>query len=409
MLLHEKTSSPVVLRLGRDLVRAIKRGHPWVYADALRDLPKAPAGSPAVLLDNRKGQAVALGFYDPECPVALRICETDPAVKLDLRWAERRLRSALALRSAFLNAAGKDAVQTSERLTTGFRLLNGEGDGVPGLVADVYADSAVVKLDGRGPSGFWDLAAISTWMADELRLNCVYERLKERGSVGRSRVGETPASPVEFIENGLRFTADLVAGQKTGFFLDQRDNRKLIRGWSRDARVLNVFSYTGGFSVAAGAGSAAHVTSVDLAPAAIDAANDHWRLNGFSESQHTGVVADAFDFLGNAAQQRQQWDLVILDPPSFAPNRESVPSALSAYQNLCEAGARVTARQGLLALASCSSHIDLPMFLDCCEEGISKARRRGTVVDIGGQPADHPTPLALPEFRYLKFVLLRLD
>lgn len=408
MLLHEKTSSPVVLRLGRDLVRAIKRGHPWVYADALRDLPQAPAGSPAVLLDNRKGQAVAHGFYDPECPVALRICETDPAVKLDSRWAERRMRSACALRSPFVSGR-KQVADDPVAMTTGFRLFNGEGDGVPGLVADVYADSAVVKLDGRGPAGFWDLAAISAWMADELQLNCVYERLKERGSVGHSLVGAVPSKPVEFLEHGLRFTADLVSGQKTGFFLDQRDNRQLIRGWSRDARVLNVFSYTGGFSIAAGAGGAEHVTSVDVAAAAIDVANDHWRLNGFADSRHTGVVADAFDFLAQSAQQRQHWDLVVLDPPSFAPNRESVPSAVSAYQNLCEAGARVTGRQGLLALASCSSHIDLTMFLECCEEGISKARRRGTVVTIAGQPADHPTPLALPEFRYLKFVLLRLD
>jgi len=408
MLLHEKTSSPVVLRLGRDLVRSIKRGDPWVYADALRDLPKAPAGSPAVLLDNRKGQAVASGFYDPGCPVALRICETDPAVKLDARWAERRLRCALSLRTPFLRArevGGDHPVG----MTTGFRLFNGEGDGLPGLVADVYADSAVVKLDGRGPTGFWDMAAISAWMADELRLNCVYERVKDRGSVGRSLVGKTPSEPVEFLEHGLRFTADLVSGQKTGFFLDQRDNRQQIRAWSREARVLNVFSYTGGFSVAAGAGGAAHVTSVDVAPAAIEAANDHWLRNGFVDTRHTGVAADAFDFLGQSSQQRQHWDLVVLDPPSFAPNRESVPSAVSAYQNLCEGGARVTARQGLLALASCSSHIDLPTFLQCCEEGISKARRRGTVVTVAGQPIDHPTPLALPEFRYLKFVLLRLD
>ena len=138
MPLIETSSSPVVLRLNRDLVRMIKRGHPWVYGDALRELPKAPAGSPAVLLDNRKGQPVARGFYDPGCPVALRICETDPDLKLDDRWAERRLKAALTLRRLF-SASGQ---------TTGFRLFNGEGDGLPGLVADVYADTAVVKLDG---------------------------------------------------------------------------------------------------------------------------------------------------------------------------------------------------------------------------------------------------------------------
>ncbi len=399
MPLIETSSSPVVLRLNRDLVRMIKRGHPWVYGDALRELPKAPAGSPAVLLDNRKGQPVARGFYDPGCPVALRICETDPDLKLDDRWAERRLKAALTLRRLF-SASGQ---------TTGFRLFNGEGDGLPGLVADVYADTAVVKLDGEGPIGFWQVNEIAQWIARELKLNCVYERQKERGVTGRPLFGSEPVQPVMFSEHGLPFTADIVRGQKTGFFLDQRDNRQLIRAWAKDASVLNVFSYTGGFSVAAGAGGASQVTSVDIAPAAIEAANHHWRLNGLPESQHTGVAADAFDFLAQSASERRRWDIVILDPPSFAPNRESVPKAMSAYQNVVEAGSRVTAPHGMLAVASCSSHIDLPMFQECCEEGISRARRRGTVVTIAGQPSDHPTPLALPEFRYLKFVLLRLD
>ncbi|WP_397570113.1 class I SAM-dependent rRNA methyltransferase [Schlesneria sp. T3-172] len=399
MPLIEVSSTPVVLRLNRDLVRLIKRGNPWVYADALRELPRAPAGTPAVLLDNRKGQAVARGFYDPRCPVALRICETDPELKLDDRWAERRLRGALDLRRGF----------SCDGPTNGFRLLNGEGDSVPGVVADVYSDTAVVKLDGEGPAGFWKIDELAEWLAREQNLPRIYERQKERGAAGRPLVGTTPAEPVSFREHGLEFTADVVRGQKTGFFLDQRDNRQLIRAWSRDATVLNVFSYTGGFSIAAGAGGATQVTSVDVAPAAIEAANTHWRLNGFPADQHTGVAADAFEFLAQASSEKRRWQLVVLDPPSFAPNRESVPKAKSAYQNVIEAGARVTARQGLLAVASCSSHIDLPMFLECCEEGISRARRRGTVINVGGQPTDHPTPLALPEFRYLKFVLLRLD
>jgi 23S rRNA (cytosine1962-C5)-methyltransferase len=151
------------------------------------------------------------------------------------------------------------------------------------------------------------------------------------------------------------------------------------------------------------------VTSVDLAQPAIDAARDHWELNELAEAAHEAIASDAFEFLADAGTHRRRWDIVIVDPPSFAPNQESIPKARAAYQTLIAGGAKVTARGGLLAAASCSSHIDLTAFLSICEEGVSDARRRGTVINILGQPADHPSPLALPEFRYLKFVLLRLD
>jgi 23S rRNA (cytosine1962-C5)-methyltransferase len=280
---------------------------------------------------------------------------------------------------------------------------------MPGLVVDIYNDCGVIKLDGEGPCGFWTAEEIGSLLAQDLNLKCVYERFKERRAIGRALVGSEPNGPVWFLEHGLSFSADLVHGQKTGFFLDQRENRHLIRTFAREMRVLNLFSYTGGFSVAAGVGGASNVTSVDVAPAAVEAGKEHWRRNHLPDSGHTGVVADVFDYLTSAASDRQKWSLVVLDPPSFAPNRESVPKAIHAYQNAVEAAARVTAKQGILAAASCSSHIDLAIFLECCEEGISKARRQGTVLNISGLPTDHPTPLALPEFRYLKFVLLRLD
>ena len=161
--------------------------------------------------------------------------------------------------------------------------------------------------------------------------------------------------------------------------------------------------------MAAGIGGAKQVTTVDLAQPAIAAAHDHWLLNELSESHHEPIVADVFEFLAQAGSRRQRWDVVIVDPPSFAPNQESILRATAAYQSLIAGSARMTAAGGLLAAASCSSHIDQTLFLKICEEGVSEARRRGTVLTIQSQPPDHPTPLALPEFRYLKFVLLRLD
>lgn len=398
MPLIQSADSPVVLRLNRDLARTIKRGHPWVYADALRELPRARSGSSAVLLDNKKGQPVAVGFYDPASPLAFRVCDTDGETKLDERWTERRLRDALALRRGLFDAS-----------TTGYRLLNGEGDGVPGLVVDVYGGAAVLKLDGAGPCGFWNAPGMAAWLAEELTLTSIYERRKERGSEGRALIGSTPTEPVHFLEHGLKFTADVVRGQKTGFFLDQRDNRNMVRQLARDRSLLNLFAYTGGFSVAAGCGGATQVTTVDLAKPAMDAAVEHWRLNELPECIHEPIATDAFEFLDEAARRKRRWEIVVVDPPSFAPNEESVPKAQAAYQSLIAGGARVTVRGGLLAAASCSSHIDLPLFLSLCEEGVSEARRRATVLGLHGQPADHPTPLVLPEFRYLKFVLMRVE
>ena len=395
---------PLKLRLARNLTRAVKRGHPWVFADALRSLPAAPAGAQAVLLDNKKGREIARGFYDPHSALAFRVCRVEQGQALDELWAKAQMRRALKLRRSLF-----------DEQTTGFRLFNGEGDGLPGLVCDVYGDAAVIRLDGEGANGFWDAQGIAEWTADALSLRCVLQRMERRrqgkrrsAALERVLVGVAPHKPVPFVENGVRFKVDISRGQKTGFFLDQRDNRQLIKTFAAGKRVLNVFGYTGGFSVYAGLGGAKHVTTVDLAKPAIEMANFHWQLNKLPPAGHKAVTADAFEFLAASLGRKRTWELVILDPPSFAPSKDTVVKGASAYKNLAAAGVKVTAPDGLLALASCSSHIGLEMFLNACEEGISLGRRRGTVLGIYGQPADHPSPLPLPEFRYLKFVLLKI-
>lgn len=397
MTLLRSPSSRITLRLSRDLTRSVKRGHAWVFVDALRELPPAPPGTQAVLQDNTRGRPIAVGYYDPESSVTFRACRVDEPLRLNDDWAEQRFQQALALRRRLF-----------DEQTTGFRLFNGEGDGVPGLVCDRYADVAVVKLDGPAASSFWDIEGIAEWLVKHAGVTAVVERRKQRGREGRWLIGER--SPlIEFREHGVRFTADVLNGQKTGFFLDQRDNRQAIRRMSSGSCVLNVFSYTGGFSVMAGMGRAKHVTSVDSAKPAIDAADAHWLLNGLPADAHAGIAADAFEFLDEARLKRRKWDVVIIDPPAFAPSEASVARAISAYRKLAFNGAAITERGGLLALASCSSHIDMTSFLESCEEGISEARRRATLLGVYSQPADHPTPLAMPEFRYLKFVLLRCE
>ena len=393
---HKKT---VKLQLNRDLVRIIKQGHPWVFADALKARPSAPAGSHAILHDHKQGREVAKGFYDPHSPLAFRVCTPEPAEPLNDSWAETRLNRALDLRRMFFNEQ-----------TTGYRLLNGEGDGLPGLICDVYGDTAVLQLDGAGPAGFWHIQGVAGRIAEKLSLAAVYQKGRtpddDKSGV---LVGRTPGEPVPFLENGISFTANVIKGQKTGFFLDQRENRRLVQTVAARRRVLNVFGYTGGFSIYAGLGGAAHVTTVDLAAPALEVAQYHWRLNNLPPTNHATAQADAFAFLEESARRKKTWDLVIVDPPSFAPSKKAVKQALAAYHKLIAAAAAVTAPIGLLAAASCSSHVDLPMFLSACESGISTARRRATVLQIKGQPPDHPTPLPFEEGRYLKFVLMRVE
>ncbi len=397
--IRSRQQNQIKLQLSRDLVRSIKRGHAWVYSNALRDHPKAQPGAQAVLSDNRGGKEIARGYYDPKGPIALRICTTDPSEKLNDDWAKRRMHHALALR--------KDLF---DETTTGYRLFNGEGDGLPGLVCDIYDHSAVIKLDGNASDQFWDLQGISEWLNNHLGVRVVYKRpLSREDKHGEVVFGNLPEGPVPFYENGIKFTADLVKGQKTGFYLDQRDNRERIRKFAQGRSVLNMFGYTGGFSVYAGLGKADHVTTVDSAKPALEVAEDHWNLNQLNPLLHHIIQADAFEFLKSANKQDYRWDMVIIDPPSFAPSESAVPGAIAAYEKLIRAGAKSTSRGGLLAASSCSSHVTQAAFLGACENGISKAKRKSTVIGIYGLPSDHPTPLVMPELRYLKFVLMQLD
>jgi 23S rRNA (cytosine1962-C5)-methyltransferase len=389
---------PVHVRLRKELTRSIKRGHAWLYSDAI-DMVEANAGSVVMLTDRRGDKRIASGIYDPQHAIPLRICSTQPPFQLNDAWCERRLQAAAELRAKVFRSPD----------TTGYRLVAGEGDGLPGLVIDVYDQTAIIKLDSGAPQAFYQPEGISNWLCNHLGMQRVVLRSRERGSLGSVLRGDEPQEAVPFVENGLHFTADVIRGQKTGFFLDQRDNRHMIRRLSRQQRVLNLFSFNGGFSVAAGVGGATEVISVDSARPAIEAANRHWADNGLSAELHSGEVADCFEFLDSCKSGRKLWDIVICDPPSFAPNEKSREKGLAAYTCLAQLSAQVTRPGGLLALASCSSHVDGVSFAAANAEAFGRSRRSATLLADKGLPLDHPTPLAMPELRYLKFQLYRLD
>jgi 23S rRNA (cytosine1962-C5)-methyltransferase len=370
------------LRLKKELARAIRGGHPWIYRDAL-DIPRGLATGTVVDVVG-KG-FLGRGLYDAGSPIAVRLYTLDADEPVDAALFRRRLSAALSSR-------------LFESDTNAFRWCNGEGDLLPGVVVDVYDRVAVLRLDGDAVRVFRD--AIAAALVELRDLTHVYERSRGHGEALRG--GEPPL--VEIREHGVRFSVDIAHGQKTGFFLDQRENRLLLQSYSRGIDVANLFAYTGGFSVYAALAGATRVATVDSAAPALEAARANFRLNGIDLSLHEFACEDAFAWL---ARQKRQFGLVITDPPSFAPSEKSVGRALAAYRDLNALALGAVAPGGLLAAASCSSHVGLEAFLGTLRDAGDKAGRPLRILEVRGQPADHPSLPAFSEGRYLKFVLLR--
>ena len=385
------------VRLIRPLERSIFAGHPWIYREALAPF-EARAGELVDVFDKR-GRLLAKGYVDGG-PIAVRVLTTRPKDPLGSALFAQRIQTAFAVRA---QALGTD--------TDAYRLLHGEGDRVPGLVCDRYGDYAVVKLDGEGIQ-----ALRSVWL-EPLR-----EALEALGVVGalvrgsrRQNVepellfGVAPPRELAVRERGMRLLVNPWEGQKTGLFLDHRESRARVRSLSRGLEVLNLYGYTGGFSVAAGLGGASAVTTVDLAKPAIELAERTFAANDLEPALHQAIAEDVPEFLKRAAQSEQRYDLVIADPPNFAPNQASLEAALESYAALHAAClGLVPPHGGLYLAASCSSHVRANDFLDTLREGARRAKRVLSILEQTGAPFDHPRLLAFPEGDYLKVALCRV-
>jgi 23S rRNA (cytosine1962-C5)-methyltransferase len=393
----------VVLR--KKLGRAIRRGHPWIYRDAVTAPEGLPDGALVFVVDADR-KAVARGFWDARSPIAVRVVATsDEAAEVggDVEAAiDARLGAALERRLAFLDRAATDA----------FRWVHGEADRLPGIHVDLYGGVAVVRADGAGARAFYrDLPArlAAAAGARGVPLAAVVER-GDSGAV--TTWGALSDGELEVRENGVRFGVDLAHGQKGGLFLDQRDNRALVRTLAEGRRVLNLFGYTGGFSIYAALGGAAETTTVDVAAPAIAAAGRNFERNALTGPHCAAAqlrAEDAFQFLERAAAEGARWDLVVSDPPSFAPSERALPAALKAYTRLHRLCAAVTAPGGTLCAASCSSHVRAEAFLETVAAGAREAGRAFTLVELRGAAACHPSLPAFPEGDYLKFAQGRIS
>lgn len=391
------------LTLVRPLERALRDGHPWIYRDAVKGT--APAGS-VVTVTDAKGAFVARGLSD-DGVIAVRVFTTrDEALSEPLLRA--RIEDACQLRDAVV-PEGTDA----------YRLIHGEGDRLPGFVVDVYASLAVLKTDGAGAFAWRDRFA--RLLEPILRARGVQTLLARGSNTGEDEAsadksqakaelvwGALEQTRVTVREHGMALVGDVMLGQKTGLFLDQREARRMVRGIAKGLRVLNLYAYTGGFSVAAGLGGARVVETVDIARGAIELAEESWLANGLDPSAHRAICDDVWKHLANLAKSRSRFDLVIADPPSFAPRASSVPKAMEAYRALHAASLSLVAPGGFYLAGSCSSHVTRAMFAESVQESARKARRSLQLLEAKGAPADHPRIPAFSEGDYLKADLYRV-
>lgn len=386
----------------------VRGGHPWLFADSVQDLNRAGQSGELAVIFDRKDKFLAIGLFDPDSPIRVRILHVGKPATIDAAWWRARLAETLARRAALFDVT-----------TTGYRLIHGESDGWPGLVLDRYATTLVLKLYSAAwlPRLNEILVLLNEQIPCErivLRLSRNIQAAAERrapprrdGQIIFSKPAETVLdAPVIFSENGVRFEADVLRGQKTGFFLDQRENRREVETLAHGRRVLNAFSFSGGFSVYAARGGAKSVTDLDISAHALESAKRNFALNqpfpGVAACRHETVQADAFAWLASGPEK---FDLIVLDPPSLAKRAAEREGAIRAYERLNSLGIAKLARDGILVAGSCSAHVSAAEFFDAVRRAAMKSGRKFTELKTLQHPPDHP--VGFKEAEYLKVIYLK--
>jgi len=404
----------LAVRITPDALRHVRAGHPWIYDESVTSVSHDGAHGDLAVVFDRDRRFAAIGLYDPDSPIRVRVLHAGAPVPIDTVWWSTLVDAALARRSTF------STDPLADRL--GYRLINGENDGCSGMVVDRYAGVLVVKLY----SAVWfpRLAELGALLAERTGAAGVVLRLarslQHNGPTfgladGDVILGLVPDGPVRFVEHGaggpLEFDADVRRGQKTGHFLDQRHNRRRLGELTDGADVLDVFASTGGFSVHAAAGGATSVDAVDLSAPTLAAAEHNMQLNAHlapvAACRFTTRIGDAFAVLAELAAAARRFDVVVVDPPSFAQRNADVAAAVRAYERLTVAAVAVTEPGGLLLQASCSSRVDTDAFHAAVRAGGRRSGRELTEVERSSHDVDHPVTFA--EGAYLKAGVWRVS
>ena len=391
----------VILKAGRE--KSLLRRHPWVFSGAIARLEGAVSAGDTVRIVASDGRFLAIAACNPDANISARVWDWNEGTQIDAAFFRKRLETAIGMRRSLFGGKPDEAG----------RLVHGESDALPGLVVDRYADVVVVQISSAGCHRWRD--AIIESLQQITAARAIYERsdadvLELEGLAPRTGLarGKLETTVVEIRENGMRLRVDVAKGHKTGFYLDQRDNRFQVGQLAAGRHVLNCFSYTGGFSLQALAHGAASVTSVDSSADALQLAREHVRLNGLPEDRCEWVDADVFQFLRKLRDQNRQFDLIILDPPKFAPTAATAERAARGYKDINLLGFKLLRPGGLLATFSCSGGVSADLFRKIVAGAALDAGTDAQVIGQFHATPDHPVSLAFPEGEYLKGLLCRV-
>ncbi|MBR9847277.1 MAG: class I SAM-dependent rRNA methyltransferase [Algicola sp.] len=379
----------------------VQDGHPWVFSESIVKInDNAKTGDLAIIFGKRTNKMIGIGLYDAKSPIRIKMIYNDTAsVTIDDAFFTKKIKNAYKKRLPLLKTK-----------TNSYRLLFGENDGFPSLIADVYTKVLVVKLYSEIWLPFLEpilksLIEVSGCKTVVMRLSRSLQNSKSHSlEDGDVVYGDLKNEVVQFIEHGVQFSANVIKGHKTGYFLDHRENRRQVGLLSKNKTVLDVFSYAGGFSVHALANGAKEVTSLDISEQALEIAVQNGKLNTYS-GKHKTLAGDAFQLLEELVSKKERFDVVVIDPPSFAKQQSEVSLAKKKYAQLAQLGMQLTAKGGMLVLASCSSRVTATAFYDINAQTLQKSHRAFSIEQKTQHDIDHP--VSFPEGAYLKCAYYR--
>lgn len=392
----------VILRPGRE--KSIIRKHPWIFSGAILDLKGQPGSGDTVCVCDSKGKSLGYGAFSPKSQIRVRMWSFDPTDEIDGSFFSKKIAAAVHAR------AGSPLLN----VTNSQRLIYSENDGLPGVIADRYGDVIVMQLSSAGAYKWRE--TIVNEISKQTESNCIYEKsdsdviqLEGLQAVEGVQFGTLPGEATLIEENGIKFAIELKGSQKTGFYLDQRDNRRLLRDYVRGKKVLDCFCFSGGFTLNALSGGAETVTSVDSSEPVLKLLEKNIAINRMEGERVTLVNENAFDHLRKLRDRGEQFDVIVLDPPKFAPTTAQVERAARAYKDINLLAFKLLAKDGILFTFSCSGGVSLSLFQKIVADSALDAGRNAQIVKFMHQADDHPILTTFPEGEYLKGMVCRVE